>query len=288
MVGGVDGVVQQEFPRAVLPTRFLRLQARRPCASARLRERDGPLRAGAQPSTVSATMCTRCRGTRPFKSQNAVVALLLCDLDDTLADRQTLFNAWIRSFLAEVGGGVDDASWLIELDASGLTPRGDFFTRVIERFSLDESVDAFYERYHRDYVLSFRCTSDVVSALERARRAGFKIAIVTNGATRDQTSKVKAAGLGNLVDTCCISEAEGVSKPAPEIFLIAAERCGESLDGAWMIGDNPVADIGGASALGISTVWLRLGRTWPEDLEHLPTRQADSLLEAIESILACA
>ena len=27
-------------------------------------------------------------------------------------------------------------------------------------------------------------------------------------------------------------------------------RCGETLDGGWMIGDNPVNDIGGAAACG--------------------------------------
>jgi putative hydrolase of the HAD superfamily len=213
------------------------------------------------------------------------VGLLLCDLDDTLADRQAIFDAWARSFLSEVGRAPEEASWLIELDANGSTPRDEFFARVIERFLLDESVEDFSERYHRDYVQSFRCTTGVVSALVRARKAGFKIAVVTNGETRAQATKVASAGLGQLIDACCISEAEGFWKPAPEIFRLAAERCGETLDRAWMIGDNAVADIGGAAALGIRTVWLRLGRTWPGDLAHRPTLQADDLPDAVEAIL---
>ena len=222
---------------------------------------------------------------RAAKNQNGVVPLLLFDLDDTLTDRQSIFDAWARSFVSELGRGAQEADWLIELDGSGYTPREEFFAQVIEQFSLDESIDDLSERYHRDYVQSFRCTTEVVSALDRARRAGFKIAIVTNGPTRAQASKIAAAGLRELVDACCISEAEGFWKPAPELFRIAADRCGERIDGAWMIGDNPATDIGGAAALGISTVWLRLGRTWPADLEHEPTLQADGVPEAIAAIL---
>lgn len=213
------------------------------------------------------------------------MALLLCDLDDTLADRQSIFDAWAESFLVEVGCDASEASWLIEVDACGYTPRDEFFARVVERFTPDESVEAFAQRYHRDYVESFRCTREVVVALDQARQAGFKIAIVTNGPTRAQAAKLAATGLDKIVDACCISEAEGFWKPAPELFRIAAGRCNESMDDAWMIGDNPVADICGAASLGVRTAWMRLGRTWPEDLEYKPTLEAESVAEAVDFIL---
>lgn len=213
------------------------------------------------------------------------MALLLCDLDDTLADRQAIFGAWAESFLLEIGRDASEASWLIELDAHGYTPREEFFSQVVRRFTPQNSVEDMAERYHRDYVQSFRCSTEVVSALGRVRRAGFKVAIITNGAIRAQAAKIKAAGLSDLIDACCISEAEGFWKPAPELFRIAAERSGESFEDAWMIGDNPVTDICGAAALEIRTVWIRLGRTWPTDVTHQPTRQAESLSEAVDAIL---
>lgn len=48
----------------------------------------------------------------------------------------------------------------------------------------------------------------------------------------------------------------GASKPDPRIFqyALAALKC--SGERAWMIGDNPEADIGGAAALGLKTCWL--------------------------------
>ena len=93
------------------------------------------------------------------------------------------------------------------------------------------------------------CQPDVAATLGHAREAGLKVAIVTNGQTWAQRAKIEAASLTELGDACCISEAEGYWKPAPELLRMAAERCVESLDGAWMIGGKPVTDIGGAAAL---------------------------------------
>ena len=94
-----------------------------------------------------------------------------------------------------------------------------------------------------------------------------------------------AAGLAELVDACCISEAEGHWKPAPELFGIAADRCGHTLEGAWMIGDNPVTDIGGAVACGVGAVWIRMNRSWPRDLDYRPTSEVDTFSEGVQFVL---
>ena len=214
--------------------------------------------------------------------------LLLCDLDDTLAARRSLFAAWATRFLTGIGHPAEDLQWLIELDADGYRHREDFFRQVIERYALTDTAAAFEQVYLRDYASRFQCDPDVFSALARARAAGYRIAIVTNGATTFQGAKIASAGLDEVVDACCISEAEGYWKPAPELFRIAAERCGESLDGAWMIGDNPVTDIGGAAALGIRSVWMRMGRSWPEQVDYRPTAEAETFSDAVAVVLSAA
>jgi FMN phosphatase YigB (HAD superfamily) len=40
-----------------------------------------------------------------------------------------------------------------------------------------------------------------------------------------------------------ISEGAGVRKPGARAFQLAAEAVGLPLEGGWMIGDHPVADI---------------------------------------------
>ena len=76
----------------------------------------------------------------------------------------------------------------------------------------------------------------------------------------------------------------GVRKPDPRIFEIAAARCGETLTGAWMVGDSE-ADIVGARRAGVSSIWLHRGRIWPRD-DLRPRRTASDLPEALSIVSA--
>ena len=173
--------------------------------------------------------------------------LLLIDLDDSLIDRNASFAAWARAFCAEKGRE-PDVDWLIATDRRGYAERGELFELVRERFGLADSVEELKEAYraaHPAYV-----EPPPADALRLLR--GLRV----------------------------VSEIEGVRKPDAAIFRLAAERCGSTLDGAWMAGDNPDADLRGAHALGLRTIWFRLGRTWTEP-DFVPTVEVDSLEEAL-------
>ena len=91
-------------------------------------------------------------------------------------------------------------------------------------------------------------------------------------------------GLSAYVDAVAVSAIDGVRKPDPGLLRIAAERAGASLEGSWMIGDDPLNDVQAARSAGIRSVWLRRGRTWPDGLEP-PTAQADSFAAAVDLVL---
>jgi putative hydrolase of the HAD superfamily len=205
--------------------------------------------------------------------------LLLIDLDDSLIDRRGSFRAWARGFCA--GHGRDgELDWLIAQDRNGYAARDELFALVRERFGLADTVDELKERYREEHPRhTIPPPAEALARLDRLRATGWRVGVVTNGHPV-QLAKLAAAGLADRVDACIVSEIEGVRKPDPRIFRLAAERCGASLDGAWMAGDNPDADLRGAHALGLDTIWFRLGRTWAEpDFE--PTLAVDSLEEAL-------
>jgi HAD superfamily hydrolase (TIGR01549 family) len=207
------------------------------------------------------------------------VPLLLIDLDDSLVDRTAALHVWAARFCAEHGLG-DEVAWIVETDRQGYRPRGEFHAAIRERFGLEATAGELAARYDAEYPELFESPSAAALALlAELRASGWRIAVVTNGRAL-QERKLAAAGLDSLVDACCISEVEGVRKPDARIFEIAAERCGLPLAGAWMAGDNPVADIGGAHALGLRTIWFRRGRDWTEE-GFEPTVSADSLEEAL-------
>jgi putative hydrolase of the HAD superfamily len=208
--------------------------------------------------------------------------LLLIDLDDSLVDRRAGFGVWAERFCAEHELG-DSTDWLREIDADGYTPREEFFARIVDRFGLEATVDALLARYRDEYPRCIPAPSTrAFELLARLRSRGWKIGIVTNG-VHTQGEKLALTGLAQAVDACCISGVEGIRKPDPRIFRLAAERCGTTLDGAWMAGDNPHADIGGAHALGLHTIWFRLGRTWAER-DFSPTLSVDTLEEALDHL----
>ena len=211
------------------------------------------------------------------------VGLLLCDLDDTLLDREGTFAVWLDGFLH--GRGIDGMhrQWLLEYDDHGYRSRTEFFAAVRKRLALVDPVDDLVSTFYRQFGPLFRCEPDTRAALQRARDDGWRVAIVTNGSL-SQESKIVASGLAGLVDTWCISEVEGLRKPDPALLRLAAQRCGVTLDSAWVIGDTPAADIAAAHAAGLPSVWIRRGRTWSEPA-YAPTREADSFPQAVELVL---
>jgi putative hydrolase of the HAD superfamily len=121
-------------------------------------------------------------------------------------------------------------------------------------------------------------------ALGRARIGGWTCAIVTNGRTAQQEAKIRRTGLDRLVRGWVVSEAVGHKKPEPEIFHAAAATAGLPLPGAWVVGDAPHADIAGADALGLRSVWLAHGRAWTE-IAYRPTHIAADIAAAIHHVI---
>ena len=169
------------------------------------------------------------------------MALLLCDLDDTLVDRGRIFGQWVADFTRPYGVSDQDLAWIDALDDGGLTPRADFFAGLVQRLRLPVPVPDLVDEWTNDFPRRYRCDPGVREGLRDARARGWSLGVVTNGDATVQGRKATAAGLDELVDAECITGALGVRKPERRIIELAAERAGAALDNGWMIGDNPEA-----------------------------------------------
>jgi putative hydrolase of the HAD superfamily len=153
-----------------------------------------------------------------------------------------------------------------------------------DRYGLRVSAVDIVEELHDGVVAYSRLDPMVACALKITGNAGWVPVVVSNGATRQQEAKIRKTGLDRYVADWVISEEAGVSKPNPRIFAIGAQRARMRLAGAWMIGDSPEADIGGASGLGLRSVWLHRGRRWTEP-RYAPTYTADGAIAALAAVL---
>lgn len=125
-----------------------------------------------------------------------------------------------------------------------------------------------------DPALGWRVYDDALPALRAARRAGWRNAILSNHVP-ELPLLAEALGLGGEVEAVFTSAAVGYEKPHPEIFRRALAALG-SPESAWMVGDNPRADVAGAEAVGIPAVLVRAGGEGG--------RAAEGLLEALAVI----
>ncbi|MEV6868007.1 HAD family hydrolase [Streptosporangium subroseum] len=207
--------------------------------------------------------------------------LALFDLDNTLIDLDEAFQVWAGEFAAEHGFGHEAVDWLLALNRVGYPHREVFFGKVREHFILSEPVEELWRRYRKRMPYLVHCRPEVMDGLARLRAAGWKVGIVTNGTADNQLGKIQRTGLAEVVDAYALSGLEGIRKPDIGLFEIAAKRCGMTLaDGGWMVGDHPVADIGGGGAADLRTVWIDRG-TWP-DQEHDADHVVTDVLRAME------
>jgi putative hydrolase of the HAD superfamily len=213
------------------------------------------------------------------------VPLVFLALDDTLLDRSGAFRQWANGFLTEVGAPPDDLDWLLSVDADGLTSRWDLADAIRDRYRLRMSSIDMLDLLHEGPLEFERLDPLVACALRIAGDAGWVPVVVTNGPMERQNTRIKRTGLDRCVADWVISEQAGVSKPNPRIFALAAQRVRMAIGGAWVVGDSPEADIGGAAAMGLPSVWLHRGRQWM-DRRFAPTRVVSNVIQGLSAIMA--
>jgi putative hydrolase of the HAD superfamily len=97
--------------------------------------------------------------------------------------------------------------------------------------------------------------ADSRPALKATAEAGWRNVILSNHVP-ELAALVRALGLSDLVEDVFSSALIGYDKPHPEAFRHVLRACGEPAR-RWMVGDNPVADVRGAQAVGIPALLIR-------------------------------
>ncbi len=83
-----------------------------------------------------------------------------------------------------------------------------------------EHMDAYY---HEGTLRPIRAS---VGLLKRCAKAGLKVAVATSSSAANATDVVRRLDLGQYVQAISVKELAGRSKPAPDIFLLAAKLLG--------------------------------------------------------------
>jgi len=224
---------------------------------------------------------------------------ILFDADGTLFDYDRAEESAVRELWSETGmperpnlletyRRVNAALWQ-KFEAGQVTAaeiKTERFVQLLDELDLEGEPRAlstiYLERLGRQTHL-LPGARELLESLSGSRR----LALITNGLSSVQRPRLKRSPIGPHFDAIVISEEIGVAKPDPRIFEAALGAMGgPDKEEILMVGDNLVADIGGAKRFGLATCWLNLGGRASSDGVG-PTFEIHQLAE-LERLLAAA
>lgn len=97
--------------------------------------------------------------------------------------------------------------------------------------------------------------ADVIPGLELLQSAGHKMVVLSNGSPAMLDSIMTCTDLGKYFDACISVDEVKVFKPAPRVYLHAAELLRRSPGEVRLVSSNPFDDIG-AEAAGLRAAWV--------------------------------
>ena len=184
------------------------------------------------------------------------VDAVIFDLDDTLYPEKSYVRSGfqvIASLLPQIDN-VEEKLWNAfesghpALDAVLKNAR-------IEDAEIKENC---LKRY-REHIPSIQLYPDVLKLFSALRKAGKKIAILTDGRPTGQRNKIAALGLDELVDEILITDELGGTqfrKPNDVGFRILKYRLGFPFERIAYVGDNPGKDFHAPRLLGMPYVYF--------------------------------
>ncbi|WP_434390536.1 HAD family hydrolase [Melittangium boletus] len=127
-----------------------------------------------------------------------------------------------------------------------------FWEELCDAHGLDANARAGLLRFEPCRTL--RLFADARPAVERARRQGYRVGVLSNFALFDLPGSLAWLGLTPLVDAALSAAMLGASKPAPETYLAMARALGQRPEDCLFVDDRPDC-VEGARRVGMRA-WL--------------------------------
>lgn len=125
---------------------------------------------------------------------------------------------------------------------------------------------------------------EVLETLERLRRAGIRLAILSNGSPAMLAAAAANAGIANLLDAILSVEEVKVYKPHPSVYALVCERLNMVAARVVFVSSNGW-DAYSAKAFGFRTLWCNRFCQAPEQIPETPDAQIATLAELPDVIL---
>ena len=234
---------------------------------------------------------------------------LFLDLDETLCDTTGANNKALKvmeSKIKEMFSGNVDENHVAAQYIKGIyrdfderftklflpiTNEGEFRLALIEQILEDAGIETIpagtattlqktFDDARTDFFDFFPSIKELLIDL----RSHFTLVVITNGPEFSQVLKVETVQLDQYVDHIIIGGQEKEEKPAVSIFHKALKLAQCEAHEVMHIGDSLKADIAGANASNICSVWISHSQDPDESLSIEPTHTIENPFQIRELI----
>jgi len=143
----------------------------------------------------------------------------------------------------------------------------------------DDEADRRMQEFLEIYEASWQLFDDVLPVLDALGTR--QLGVITNGTDVQQRGKLERLGIADRFAVILTSEAAGLGKPDPRIFVQAASRLNAAPEQCVHVGDDWIRDVEGARGAGFRAVWLE---RWLDRHPHSGTPRQDRSVSCITTL----
>lgn len=206
---------------------------------------------------------------------------VIFDMDGTLLDTQSVFvHVWDRAGQEQgfenMGRcipdvcGTNDEGWRAYLKTN-------FPTLDVDRFRVDA------QRY-TDEMMVVRYKDGAKELLDFLKSKGVKLALASGSSHKSISHHLNEVGATHYFDVVVGGMDVKNGKPAPDIFLLAAEKLGEAPENCIVVEDS-ANGIKGAAAAGMRCIGIPDVVAFPREIKNILFAEFCSLKEALPTFV---
>jgi phosphatidylinositol alpha-mannosyltransferase len=200
---------------------------------------------------------------------------LIFDMDGVLLDSEPLHLQALNQVLAPLGFHATAAE---NEDFFGLTSE-ECWRVIMKRYCLPGERDNYLAQYDKAVLRVLqqpvKATPGAAELIARIRRRGWRVGLASASKESWVNATLSALGLQDAFDVVVSSDDVALGKPAPDLFLLAAQRLHVPPRTCIVIEDSPNGLLA-AKRAGMLAVALRTTSTM-----HLPLDDADVVIESL-------
>jgi HAD superfamily hydrolase (TIGR01509 family) len=200
------------------------------------------------------------------------------DMDGLMLDSERAYTAAMAQAARDLGHDLPGSLWL------AMVGRGEAVCRQLLGEHVGDAgaqalLDLADERYERLAATGIDHRPGIEPLLRWLSGQGIARAVATSTRNPLATTKLRAAGLLDWFDTVCTSSDVARPKPAPDVYLLAAERLGVEPAQCLVLEDSPTG-VRAALAAGMTPIQVPDLLAPDAEVRALQHRIVDSLAQA--------